>query len=130
MGTYTEKVGAARVFIAADETAPKRLTNRGPGSVFYGGPDVTVDDPVGEIEADASLDVDQGYWFVGTGGSVLVEDRVAAAAVSQSELDAAVAAAVADSVQSSDVTDIAVITQVAYDLLDPPDPGTLYLVIG
>ena len=36
----------------------------------------------------------------------------------------------AGKVQSADVTDIAVVTQAAYDALSPADPDTLYVVVG
>jgi hypothetical protein len=39
------------------------------------------------------------------------------------------AAGAGGGVQSSDVTDIEVLSQAAYDALSPPDPNTLYFIV-
>lgn len=74
MGTTLQKVTTARTLVAADSSARKRINNKGPSTVFYGGPDVSLSVNDGEIVVDQALDVEQAYWYVSVNARLLIED--------------------------------------------------------
>lgn len=55
-------------------------------------------------------------------------DPAGSAAAAEAAANGYADSATADMVESTDVTSIVEISQAAYDLLDPPDGGTLYLI--